>query len=473
MLFSSDDLKRRSLEEFSGLTLGDPRRTARARRLVAALAVAPSQSLPKATGGGQAALEGAYRFLNNRHVSVSALLEPHLSRTADRCVAAKRAIAIHDTTQVKYGGEEREGLGRLHSAGSGYLAHFSLCVSHDDGPAGVLGVAALETWTRSGPSRWKGKKKVAAGESEEPKRWLRAVENVADRVGRDVELTHVMDREGDAYPLLAGMVSAGHRFVVRLCHDRKVVGPEPSVKAALGALAPLTLTRDVHVSKRRNGRATPPKDRKRHPTRSARTAQLAFATNHVELVRPSGAPTTLPERLGVNVVRVWEPAPPADAEPIEWFLITSESVNNADAALSVVDIYRRRWIIEEYFKSLKTGCSLEKRELESLDALLRILALLIPIAVTLLELRDLPRVRPDAPATDVLTDTEVTVLRAILGQRKIALPEAPTIKAAMYGIAALGGHIKNNGEPGWHVLGRGYDDLCMYVAGWLAARREM
>lgn len=468
MLHSSDDLRQRSLEEFSGLKLGDPRRAARARRLVAALAVAPAQSIPKATGGGHAELEGAYRFLNNRHVSVSDLLEPHLRRTADRCIAAKRCIAIHDTTEVKYGGEEREGLGRLRKAGNGYLAHVSLCVTRDDGPVGALGVAALETWTRSGPSRWKGGKKVGEGESEEPKRWLRAVERVAGRVGRDAELIHVMDREGDAYPLLAGMTSEGHRFVVRLCHDRRIAGPEPSVKAALAASPPLMATRDVHVSKRRSGSA--PKDRKRHPARAARTAQLAFATSHVELVRPSTAPKTLPDRLGVNVVRVWEPAPPAGAEPIEWFLITTESVDSAEAALSVVDIYRRRWVVEEYFKSLKTGCSLEKRELESLDALLRMLALLIPIAVTLLELRDLPRVRPDAPATDVLTQTEVTVLRAILAKRKIALPEAPTIKDAMYGIAALGGHIKNNGEPGWHVLGRGYDDLCMYVAGWVAAR---
>jgi hypothetical protein len=26
----------------------------------------------------------------------------------------------------------------------------------------------------------------------------------------------------------------------------------------------------------------------------------------------------------------------------------------------------------------------------------------------------------------------------------------------MLGVAALGGHIKNNGDPGWLVLGRGF-----------------
>jgi hypothetical protein len=33
----------------------------------------------------------------------------------------------------------------------------------------------------------------------------------------------------------------------------------------------------------------------------------------------------------------------------------------------------------------------------------------------------------------------------------------------MYAIAAMGGHIKNNGPPGWQVLARGYLDLIRYA----------
>ena len=51
-----------------------------------------------------------------------------------------------------------------------------------------------------------------------------------------------------------------------------------------------------------------------------------------------------------------------------------------------MDVYRARWIIEDYFKALKTGCCLERRQIESYDALRKVLAILAPIAWRLLGL---------------------------------------------------------------------------------------
>ena len=64
----------------------------------------------------------------------------------------------------------------------------------------------------------------------------------------------------------------------------------------------------------------------------------------------------------------------------------------------MVDAYRARWVIEELFKALKTGCQIEKRQMESYGALRIALALFLPIAVRLLALRDAARSEPDAPA---------------------------------------------------------------------------
>lgn len=50
------------------------------------------------------------------------------------------------------------------------------------------------------------------------------------------------------------------------------------------------------------------------------------------------------------------------------------------------------------------------------------------------------------------------------------LPPGATTAHALLAVAALGGHIKNNGWPGWEVIGRGYEDLLMFEAGWCAAR---
>ena len=98
--------------------------------------------------------------------------------------------------------------------------------------------------------------------------------------------------------------------------------------------------------------------------------------------------------------------------------------------------YRTRWLTEEFFKCLKTGCAYEKRQLESLDTLLVALALLAPIAWQLLLLRHLARALPDAPARVALTARQIRVLRAVGG----TLPQRPTTRDALRAVARLGGH---------------------------------
>jgi hypothetical protein len=122
-----------------------------------------------------------------------------------------------------------------------------------------------------------------------------------------------------------------------------------------------------------------------------------------------------PPSLTVNVVRVWELETPEGEIPVEWLLFTSEPVDVAPQISQVVDWYRARWVIEEYFKSLKTGCAYEERQLESRHALENALALLLPIAWQLLLLRQLARDEPDRPAASVLPPSQLessTVQRA-------------------------------------------------------------
>jgi hypothetical protein len=47
-----------------------------------------------------------------------------------------------------------------------------------------------------------------------------------------------------------------------------------------------------------------------------------------------------------------------------------------------------------------------------------------------------------------------------------------SLREALLAVAALGGHIKNNGEPGWIVLGRGFETLLTLEQGWKAAKRS-
>jgi Transposase DDE domain len=213
----------------------------------------------------------------------------------------------------------------------------------------------------------------------------------------------------------------------------------------------------------------PQQTRKKHPAREGRVATLRVAARQLSVQRPQGWPRTLPPSLDVNVVYVWEVDAPSGQEPVEWRLITREAIETVTDVLRIVDIYRTRWLIEEFFKALKTGCAYEKRQLESLQTLLVALALLAPVAWQLLLLRHLAHSAPDSPATAVLTVRQVDVLRASAAGTRLG--QRSTVAEALLAIASLGGHLRQNGSPGWLVRGRGMQKLMLMESGWIAAEQ--
>jgi hypothetical protein len=96
---------------------------------------------------------------------------------------------------------------------------------------------------------------------------------------------------------------------------------------------------------------------------------------------------------------------------------------------------------------------------------LNALAIFAPVAWRLLLLRHLARSDATAPATAAITAKQLEVLRAVA---KKPLPTNANARDAMLAVAALGGHIKSNGDPGWLVLGRGMHDLLLLELGWRA-----
>lgn len=75
-----------------------------------------------------------------------------------------------------------------------------------------------------------------------------------------------------------------------------------------------------------------------------------------------------------------------------------------------------------------------------------------------------------APATDVFTPIQIEILRL---QSNRTLPPRLDVRTATLAMAKYcGGHIKNNGEPGWKVLGRAYEDLLKLEKGWHLAHLQ-
>jgi hypothetical protein len=289
-----------------------------------------------------------------------------------------------------------------------------------------------------------------------------------------------MDREADDYWLFHNLTSNGQRFIVRArasgARTRMLVDDDFRQLHEAVASLNATVERDVTLSKRR--KTSSPVHDSIHPPRESRLTQLSVAARALTLKRPKRHPkqskarraATIAQTIALNVVRVWEPTPPPGEKPVEWVLLTTDPIDSDEQILTIVDRYRARWTIEEYFKALKTGCAYESRQLADYESLANALAVFAPIACTLLDLRSEARRTPDSPAELVLTKSQLEVLR-VMG--RVPLPEAPTQREALLAVAALGGHIKWNGEPGWQTLGSGYRELLTLTAGWEAAKLHL
>jgi hypothetical protein len=442
--------------EFVGVDLGDIRRSTRLLRIVEALAASPTSSLPELFGDG-AELEAGYRLLNNEAVTLPKVIAPHIRETVERC-RDQDIIAAHDTTVFKYApGSKRRGLG-MHRDTPEFRAHVTLAVTAD-GKRDPLGVLDCETWVRDGRA-----------DGSEQRRWLEQVERVCEVPGIDkARVIHVMDREADDYAMFVALKGMEARFVVRMAIDRRLStarGAE-KLRSAMTRL-PIIATREVPISARSKERT--PAQQKRFPERNARMASLEITAETFTLPRPRSQDASLPATCQLNVVRVAERSAPGDQAPIEWILYTSEPIDTDAQVLAVVDAYRARWRIEEFFKAVKTGCAYEKRQLESYESLTTALGISLPIAWRLLRMRTAADESPDAPATTLLDHAEVAVLRA--KSPKANLGKAPTLAAALLAIAALGGHLKRNGAPGWQTLYRGFKRLEALADGYRLATEK-
>ncbi len=460
-------------EELSSAAFGDQRLSRRLGAIVAGAARAPEKSFPQmARSDGD--LEGTYRFLGNEDVTPERILEPHYRATCDRLRGIGAGLVVHDTSTFTFGGDHREDFGWVSNRSVGFYGHFALALSADPShlPLGVLGMSVV-----SRSQKWgEGEKKTEQEQHENPnrefRRWGQMVRAVEERAGVGAVI-HVMDREADSYELFAAMMKSGARFVIRMAYDRVLAPPWPADPRTLTTAveqAKDVLQREVPISARRATGLTS-KQRKIHPPRAARVAKLHFRAATVSLKRPvDQRASDLPDSLSVNVVDVREVDAPEGEEPISWRLVTTEPVTMVDQVAAVVDHYRGRWTIEEFFKAIKTGCALEARQLESKRSMLNALAIFAPIAWQLLTLRSVARNASSTPATVALTDDQLQLLRA--SSVRVKLPLVPTVREAMLAIAGLGGHLKRNGEPGWLTLARGFRELLVMEAGWLAQKLQ-
>ena len=442
------DAQRFAQEEYGGARLGHRSRTRRLVEIGKELAQDPASSVPRVFQNRHQA-KAVYRFASNAHVTHADISAAHFQATTERSRSLKRLLVIQDTTHVSYGGRKESDLGPVDTTGSsrGFLAHSALAV--DGATKRPLGLLGQHVWVRP------GKKRPADETGEERKKRPRESEKWS-AVSRQVEqhlrplgtqkprVVAIFDAEGDVFEVLETLDELGHGFIIRACKDRLLDDEEDDhrylVEAAISAPRRGLLSVEVH----------------RRPDRAARLAQLELRSTTVEL-RPPRNRRRKGDSLEVSIVLATERTPPEGDEPICWLLLTREPCHSHEEAASIVCDYALRWLIEEFHMGLKTGCSLERRQLQTFGALANLLAICNPIAAGLLLLRHVARTDRTAPAETVLNATQLVALRRL----RPKLPVCFTAYVALRAIAELGGFLgrKSDGEPGWRTLWLGFRDL--------------
>src|SRR5713226_7728198 len=204
---------------FGSVRLGYQSRTERAVEMAQAIAHDPPASLP-AQMQGEAALEGAYRFLQTPDVTYEKLMRPHLEQTRAAARQPKQVLLIQDTTEVDYQPHPTTtGLGPIgNGTHHGFLLQSVLAVLPDRRQ--VLGLVHQEPFLRHPAPKGESKRQREQRERESQV-WEHSVQAIGEPPA-GVQWVHIGDRYSDMFPFLSLCRQVQCDFVVREAQDRCV-----------------------------------------------------------------------------------------------------------------------------------------------------------------------------------------------------------------------------------------------------------
>jgi hypothetical protein len=152
------------------------------------------------------------------------------------------------------------------------------------------------------------------------------------------------------------------------------------------------------------------------------------------------------EAFLLSIVHIVEEQPAAGVTPVEWFLLTTQTIASPEQAERLVQRYCLRWRIEDWHRVLKTGCGVEELRNETAERLQRAIAIYMVIAWRIMLMTLLGREVPDLPPEVLFTDIEIEVLAAYAGSRRDLKPPERLGEAVLI-VARLGGHLGRKRDP--------------------------
>jgi hypothetical protein len=403
--------------------------------------------------GGTRAREMQFtRFLRNKAVTAAEMAEHAAERTAAR-VAGRDVVVVQDTSELSLGGRRAKanGYGPIGKGGAlrGLLLHAVLAV--DAASGGVLGLVDAKVRNRSGGKVKSRRSRTIA--QKESQRWLDGTARAGEVLAAAMSITGVSDRESDIYEHFVQCPENMH-LIVRACQNRRIETDDGEQIKLLFA----------HVD------GLPEQGRlaveiPAAPGRKARTSELAVRFGRVELRRPLHGASSLPPTITLTIVDVREIST-TDEKPIHWRLLTTHTIASLGDAQRIVGLYRMRWVVEEYFHTIKTaGFSIEQADIAEPEVMIKLVTAITVAAVTVMQLVKGRDGTTDQSLLEAFEPADQPILEAISDrlEGKTTRQKNPHPKGSLafaaWVIARLGGWTGYYDKPGPKTMRRGLDDF--------------
>lgn len=398
------------------------------------------------------------RFLGNVKVTTERVIEGWSEGTV-AAAEGRHVLAIQDTSEINFAttAERRRGLGEIGKGnGRGVLLHPMLAVDAESGSC--LGLLSGQVWTR------KGRRTVSHDlrdlSDKESQRWIATAQAAQPLLSKAAMVTALGDRESDIFALYASAAEQHFHVIARSMHDRRLA--DDSGLYAASETMTVVEQRVIVLPARAQ--------------RPERAAVLDLRFGAVNLARPQTKFLRhLPESLPLTLVDVRERDPHAGIEPLHWRLLTTHPVANAEQAWRIVEWYKRRWLIEQFFRVLKTqGLKLEDSQVGTADRLVKLVAIAAKAAIITIQLLQARDGRGHQPARLAFNAKEVATLGAFnqnleTQSKRLRNPHPPDSLAwAAWIIGRLGGWdgYPSSKPPGPITMKHGLEYFHAAATGW-------
>lgn len=444
-------------EEFGRVRFFDDRLKKRLYVLAADFFEQPGELVPQVCNGSSAKIRAAYRFFKNRNVDMQTLLRPHIESSIERIKSHPVILAVQDTSTLNYTSHPPVGVGPVNTTKDktvGLLMHDTMAFTPEGIPLGLLHV---QCWARD-PKKMgkKHQRKDLPIEEKESFKWLSSYRAVAEiqKLCRDTMLVSVGDREADIYELFCDALqdAANPKLLVRAerTRNRKVEQEGLWPKMSAEPLAGMIEVAVPHKGRQQGRKAT---------------VQVRFA--QVRL--------TPPKDKNLEPVSVWAVYarevnhPPEVKKPIDWMLLSTVKTETFEQACQRLTWYSRRWGIEVYHRTLKSGCRIQDRRLDHTDNLQACLSIDLVVAWRIYWLTLVSRRLPETSCDQIFSKDEWRMLSA-WATGKVA-DTVPSSQQMTRWIGKLGGWVARGRDdnPGTTCMWRGLVRLPGFVQGYLLA----